>query len=297
MSFRSALRPLKRIADRGFESLWSFAFTLTGLFTRRRPCLWRSDGGCKVLVLAPHPDDEAIGCAGTILRHVASGDEVCVCVATDGRRSRFLCDPDRMAALRHREALAAADRLAVARLAWLGLPEGECTSQEIARALLGVLREIQPKLVYAPSRIDFHPEHLKVARALAMAFGDWTEHHEAAVRIYPVQVPLGATCNLVSELSGLESRVQQVLNAYASQSGVLPGILRRRRYSSCLHRFGCPLEEFWEVAARDYIALHSNDSRHWARAFRGVRNGAVSDPLAYLVGRAERQRLKDSVGA
>ena len=38
----------------------------------------------KVLVFAPHPDDEIIGVGGTIAKRVASGDEVYVCVVTKG---------------------------------------------------------------------------------------------------------------------------------------------------------------------------------------------------------------------
>ena len=40
--------------------------------------------GTRILVLAPHPDDEVFGCAGAIMRHVAAGDSVRVAVVTDG---------------------------------------------------------------------------------------------------------------------------------------------------------------------------------------------------------------------
>ncbi len=37
----------------------------------------------KILVIAPHPDDEVLGCGGTIAKHVSKGDEVDWCIVTD----------------------------------------------------------------------------------------------------------------------------------------------------------------------------------------------------------------------
>ena len=37
----------------------------------------------KVLVIAPHMDDEVLGCGGTIIRHVDSGDQVTVCIVAN----------------------------------------------------------------------------------------------------------------------------------------------------------------------------------------------------------------------
>ena len=42
-----------------------------------------------VLVIAPHPDDEVLGCGGTIAKYAANGDEVYVCVMTKGREPLF----------------------------------------------------------------------------------------------------------------------------------------------------------------------------------------------------------------
>src|SRR3954468_23450678 len=61
-------------------------------------------GRDKVLVVAAHPDDETIGCAGAIAAHLRAGDEVEVLIVTDGRGSRAGgLSPDEMARRRHIE--------------------------------------------------------------------------------------------------------------------------------------------------------------------------------------------------
>src|SRR5437016_1821426 len=48
---------------------------------------WLAAGG-PVMVIAPHPDDEVIGCGGTVIRHVRAGDQVSIIYLTRGERSR-----------------------------------------------------------------------------------------------------------------------------------------------------------------------------------------------------------------
>ena len=293
MSFRSHLRGMKRSVNRGFERLWSVGFAASGRVRRSHPARWSSSGGQRVLVVAPHPDDEAIGCVGTILRHKRAGDTVCIAIVTDGRRSRAMPDPDEMAAQRRREALVAANLMGADRLAWLGHPEGDRNLAALRHSLLTLLKEVQPDVIYAPSRIDFHPEHWMVAHALALALGDSVRAHAPIVRIYQVQVPLASTvCNLVTDVSSVAEQCEAVLVAYTSQIGTLQGTFRQRRYGALLHGFAKHAEEFWEIPLGRYIALHRAIPQQWPAAFRGLRNFSLSDPLAYLVGHAERRRLR-----
>ena len=86
-------------------------------------------GEAPVLVLAPHPDDESLGCGGLIAGHHADGHDAHVMVLTDGAashpRSREY-PPARLAALRKQEARAAivALGLPVDRIDFLELPDG-----------------------------------------------------------------------------------------------------------------------------------------------------------------------------
>jgi LmbE family N-acetylglucosaminyl deacetylase len=175
-------------------------------------------------VLAPHPDDEAIGCAGSILKHVGCGDRVSIVIATDGRRSQTIADPTEMSEQRRKEAAAAAQLLGDVRVEWLGFREGDWDLRELQSRLETLLDGIQPDVIYAPSRIDFHPEHHRVAHALALALDSHVRVRPRPldVRIYSVQVPLTpALSNLVVDVSDVSERCHAVLRSYTSQAGII----------------------------------------------------------------------------
>jgi LmbE family N-acetylglucosaminyl deacetylase len=286
--------------SRGVARCWELGFATLGPTTRSDAVRWSSPGTRRVVVLAPHPDDEAIGCAGSILKHVGCGDRVAIVIATDGRRSRMLRDPAKMSEQRRAEASTAARLLGVASLEWLGFHEGDWKLRDLQSRLEKLLDEIEPDLIYAPSRIDFHPEHHRVAHALARAL----EAHVDArappldVRIYNVQVPLTpALANLVVDVSDVAERCHEVLRSYASQAGSIECSYRLRRYGALLHGVRGEVEEFWELPAARYASLHRETPERWPDAFRGFRNFSLTDPFAYLAGQRERRRLRSAAAA
>ncbi len=299
MSFRSRLRPVKRSAGHLIERLWELGFYATAGLTRRTAQRWMTPGGQRVLIVAPHPDDEAMGCAGTLLLHAASADRVWLAIATDGRRSTAIADPTQMSVQRRREAGDAARLMGAERLEWIGLPEGDWNVPELRSALEALIRNFAPNIIYAPSRVDFHPEHLKTAHALALALetiGPDPSLH-VRVRVYQVQVPLSALMvNLVSDVSAVQSQCEAVLRAYTSQAGSVHCCHRQRRYSASSCRTEGHAEVFWEMTPERYCALHREPPAVWPKVFRGMRQFPLSDPLAYLAGTAERRRILSGDG-
>lgn len=250
------------------------------------------------MVIAPHPDDE-LACAGTIVLHRRAGDQVTVLHVTDGRRSRAGgVGPEAMAYRRRGEARASLRALGVVRGDWLGLPEGEWTDESLAGPLQGLLAELKPQIIYAPSRIDFHPEHYRVARVTARAVKAAADRG-ALVRVYQVQVPLTrALVNLAVPTREAFAPVVRAWACYASQEGSLRSAWRLRRYAARSHRVPSMAEEFWQMRAVAYTALHADDPpRPLIGTFRGIRRSGLTDPLAFVKGRAERRRLRRIVRA
>lgn len=118
-----------------------------------------------VLVVAAHPDDEALGCGGAMARHAAGGDSVTVVFVADGVSARaFPNDAMLDAALREREAAAAAAaRVLGAQVPrFLRFPDNRCDSVallDIVQRLEAVVAELAPTVVYTHHSNDLNVDH------------------------------------------------------------------------------------------------------------------------------------------
>jgi LmbE family N-acetylglucosaminyl deacetylase len=136
-------------------------------------------GAQRVLVLAPHMDDEVIGCGGTIARHIDAGATVDVVVLTDGRfghprvyraqgaeREKAVQE---LIVLRKQEAQRAQGELGVSSLKFLDAIDTRLTgSRRVVNELAGILRSLRPDIVYLPHFLEHHPDH-RAASALLLA--------------------------------------------------------------------------------------------------------------------------------
>lgn len=128
--------------------------------------------GGPVLIVAPHADDETLGCAAVMLRAVRAGRRVGVVIVSDGSQSvqSATISPQRLAALRVDEAVAAVSVLGVAKdsVWFLGFPDSRLNESQgdIADALLARIASWQPAEVFVPYGIDGHRDHRAVAAAI-----------------------------------------------------------------------------------------------------------------------------------
>ena len=123
----------------------------------------------RVLVIAPHADDEVLGCGGTLARHVARGDEVEVIVLTDGARGTTDGSTDLdLVRQRRAEAEAGMALLGGSQCEFWELPEGHEPDAGVLGALtLRLAMRVcgtRPALVYAPWIGEGHADHFHAAR-------------------------------------------------------------------------------------------------------------------------------------
>lgn len=111
----------------------------------------------RILCVSVHPDDETLGCGGTLLKHKANGDEIyCVHVTNGNEKQKSV-----ICLLR--------ESYGFEEMYQLGLPEiklNDIPLSEIISKLSAVIRRVKPDYLYIPNRSDAHSDHRIVFEAL-----------------------------------------------------------------------------------------------------------------------------------
>jgi LmbE family N-acetylglucosaminyl deacetylase len=175
--------------------------------------------GERLLVLAPHPDDEVIGCGGLIALHLREGRNVRILVATDGAEAGE-------APAREEECRRGVSRLGDADLRFLGFPD-RALDESAAPVIRQHLLELRPDLILVPGPGEIHPDHL----ALSRLFCDLVQRDEllfadlatARVAFYEVSQPLRP--NAIVDITPVSEQKYAAIGEHASQ-------LEQRDYAS-----------------------------------------------------------------
>ncbi|MGJ5628355.1 PIG-L deacetylase family protein [Nostoc sp. CALU 1950] len=116
------------------------------------------------IVFAPHPDDETLGCGGTILQKKQAGAALKIVFMTDGSQSHsHLIPAEKLKAIRAKEALAAVEKLGVEprNVLFLGIKDGTLTyNQAIAiEKVKQIILRTLPEAIFIPYVRDGVPDH------------------------------------------------------------------------------------------------------------------------------------------
>ena len=116
----------------------------------------------KILVVAVHPDDETLGCGGTLLKHKHNGDEIywLICTKIDEGSDYY--------AVRENEIKQASDIYKFDGVFSLGLKTmrvDEYSMSDLIGKISKVINEVEPSIIYLPFKGDVHSDHRKIFEA------------------------------------------------------------------------------------------------------------------------------------
>lgn len=183
--------------------------------------------GEKVLVISPHPDDETLGCGGTIRLLVSNGKNVRVVFLTSGDKA----DPLHRASLvtrndsplteytvmREKEAEKALRVLGVSDYEFLRFPDRGLFEnyKDALERLVKIIEGYIPDTVYSPSPLEINPDH----RATANAALELQKKHNVRIVFYEVATPIRP--NKLIDITKVVKIKWRAIKSYKSQLKII----------------------------------------------------------------------------
>ena len=190
----------------------------------------------RILVIAPHNDDETLGVGGTMAKHAALGDDVFVATCTSIDEDNPVMEPNK--SIIRAETYAAMDILGVDRknVIFRDLPNvllDNLPAYRINGEIYSILKEVSPDILYIPFLNDLHRDHRQIVYACQVAARAITPFGKKIREIYMYEtlsethwnidhVEGGFLPNVYSDITGFLDKKLAAVEAYKSQLKLSP---------------------------------------------------------------------------
>lgn len=180
----------------------------------------------RILILAPHMDDETIGPGGVLKKHANEGAEIHCAFITDGSNSESKLSKEDLKHVRMNEMEEVKKILGIHSIHYMGLPDGDVVNNEESRNKFHhVIQSVQPDMIYCTSFVDAHPDHTHTAAILADVLKQMRQR-DYIIRLYEINCPIPPMAvNCVIDISDTMQDKRQAIEIFASQTIAFDGFL------------------------------------------------------------------------
>ncbi|MFH1968247.1 MAG: PIG-L deacetylase family protein [bacterium] len=123
----------------------------------------------KILIIAPHPDDEVLGCGGTIKNYSKKGNEVYLCIVTCAYAPDW---SEEFIKNRKKEIKASNKILGIKKTVFLDLPTVKLDTlpqKQLNDLISKTIEDVKPEIIYIPHKGDLNKDHQIVFEAALVA--------------------------------------------------------------------------------------------------------------------------------
>ena len=150
----------------------------------------------KILVISPHPDDETLGCGGTLFKHKAEGDGIYWLIVT-GIDVNNGCTKNAVKK-RNNEIDAVAKKYVFSDVFNLRLPTTKIDTlplSDLIGKITKIYKKVKPDIIYMPFAYDVHTDHQIIAKALQSTF-KWFRYTRIK-KVYMYETPSESEFNFL----------------------------------------------------------------------------------------------------
>lgn len=216
----------------------------------------------KVLVIAPHPDDEIFGCGGAVALHRQAGVSVLVVILTGGEI--FGNPGDRL-----QESLEAARWVGSPAIDSWGQPDrGLACTEALVERMVKCIEDFEADLIYAPSPWEIHPDHRQATWLVIESIQRVA--HDVRLAFYEIGAPLRP--NVLLNITPVKSAKEKAMQAFSSQqalqdfSGQIQALNKYRTYT--LPNSVEAVEAYWLLESKEWTQLVKTGL--WAQVSPGL---------------------------
>jgi N-acetylglucosamine malate deacetylase 1 len=254
-NFKLFLKTSLTIYDRRVHQL---ASTTDYFSTFVRPIPIRAPFGDSMLVVAPHQDDETIGCGGVLTLQVRAKRSACVVLLHDGGeefQELGMPRPD-LVALRNEESRRAAAVIGMEPPVFLNFPDLVADRAPAAEALRRVIEERKADSVFIPFMLDGHTDHRSANYILAAAL----KKMDRGVRVFGYEVWGLCIPNVVVVIDDVMDQKLAMLRCFEYANKAIDYVHSTQglnMYHSRMLPSGDSkyVERFFEIPSSEYITL------------------------------------------
>lgn len=243
----------------------------------------------KVIVLAPHADDESFSCGGSLVKHFHNGDEVKVVILTDGSKGDFTgkYHKDEYIKIRQEEAQNACNILGVRDLEFWDNPDRDLKAgQENIDRLSELLIKYKPTLIYVPSPLEFHIDHRAAAEIAWRAI----QKSQYKCKVAFSEINTAIRINTLVDISDTLDTKKQACDSYSSQLDNIPYTdfaLALNRYRALTVSSGCSYAEGFFILDSNDIINHSIEYFSKQQFFSAFSQSDEDNPLVSVIVRTK----------
>lgn len=161
----------------------------------------------RVLVLAPHPDDESIGVGGTLLLHKKVSSKIHIVFLTSGKADS--------AATRRKEAKKVSARLSASCTFFEYLPSNIPICNESSQRLKKEIEIFQPEILMIPFFLDDNDDHRRVTHLLLNTYSHIKT--KQSLEVWAYQVYSSIPTNVLVDITSVSNKKSQLIRIHKSE--------------------------------------------------------------------------------